>query len=154
MPDTASHSVGARNTINTTGSKSSTKHASAGIITPQTERSCPLVEGLVGKSTPPQPLNRESPPKVTIVEPVTKHTPDLCTTPPVSPIQGDPPTQRRPPVATRGSSPSTTLTDGASDTTCSGPILSDDSMFDITGRDSLVSVHSSILENLSISGIC
>ncbi|KAH3813849.1 hypothetical protein DPMN_142319 [Dreissena polymorpha] len=27
-------------------------------------------------------------------------------------------------------------------------------MFDITGRDSLVSVHSSILENLSISGIC
>ncbi|XP_052237866.1 uncharacterized protein LOC127849186 [Dreissena polymorpha] len=67
---------------------------------------------------------------------------------------GDPPTQRRPPVATRGSSPSTTLTDGASDTTCSGPTLSDDSMFDITGRDSLVSVHSSILENLSISGIC
>ncbi|KAH3881928.1 hypothetical protein DPMN_005855 [Dreissena polymorpha] len=82
MPDTASHSVGARNTINTTGSKSSTKHASAGIITPQTERSCPLVEGLVGKSTPSQPLNRESPPKVTIVEPVTKHTPDLCTPPP------------------------------------------------------------------------
>ncbi|KAH3852317.1 hypothetical protein DPMN_094822 [Dreissena polymorpha] len=74
--------------------------------------------------------------------------------PPVSPIQGDPPTQRRLPVATRGSSPSTTLTDGASDTTCSGPTLSDDSMFDITGRDSLVSVHSSILENLSISGIC
>ncbi|KAH3864303.1 hypothetical protein DPMN_027319 [Dreissena polymorpha] len=27
-------------------------------------------------------------------------------------------------------------------------------MFDVTGRDSLVSVHSSILENLSISGVC
>ncbi|KAH3704773.1 hypothetical protein DPMN_079834 [Dreissena polymorpha] len=47
---------------------------------------------------------------------------------PVSPIQGDSPTQRRPPVATRGSSPSITLTDGASDTTCSGPTLSDDSV--------------------------
>ncbi|KAH3874538.1 hypothetical protein DPMN_037783 [Dreissena polymorpha] len=154
-PDTASHSVGARNTINTTGSKSSPKHASTGSITPQTERSCLLVEGLVGKSTPSQPINRESPPrKVTFVEPVSKHTPDLRTPPPVSPIQGDPPTQRRPPVATRGSSPSTTLTDGASDTTCSGPTLSDDSMFDVTRRDSLVSVHSSILESLSISGVC
>ncbi|KAH3723749.1 hypothetical protein DPMN_049543 [Dreissena polymorpha] len=27
-------------------------------------------------------------------------------------------------------------------------------MFDVTGRDSLVSVHSSILENLTISGVC
>ncbi|KAH3691115.1 hypothetical protein DPMN_194075 [Dreissena polymorpha] len=27
-------------------------------------------------------------------------------------------------------------------------------MFDVTGRDFLVSVHSSILENLSISGVC
>ncbi|KAH3837272.1 hypothetical protein DPMN_110656 [Dreissena polymorpha] len=27
-------------------------------------------------------------------------------------------------------------------------------MFDVKGRDSLVSVHSSILENLSISGVC
>ncbi|KAH3889183.1 hypothetical protein DPMN_013233 [Dreissena polymorpha] len=52
-PDTASHSVGARNTINTTGSTSSPKHASTGSIMPQTKRSCPLVEGLVGKSTPP-----------------------------------------------------------------------------------------------------
>ncbi|KAH3718866.1 hypothetical protein DPMN_061691 [Dreissena polymorpha] len=69
-------------------------------------------------------------------------------------VQGDSPTQRRPPVATRGSSPSTTLTDGASDTTCSGPTLSDDFMFDVTGRDSMVSVHSSILENLTISGVC
>ncbi|XP_052267909.1 uncharacterized protein LOC127869408 [Dreissena polymorpha] len=152
-PDTVSHSVGALNTIITTGSASSPKHA-PGSISPQAGRTCTKVEGLVGKSTPPQPINRESPPKVTFVEPVTKHTPDLCTTPPVSPIQGDPPTQRRPPVATRGSSPSTTLIDSASDTTCSGPTLSDDSMFDITGRDSLVSVHSSILENLSISGVC
>ncbi|KAH3812297.1 hypothetical protein DPMN_140725 [Dreissena polymorpha] len=27
-------------------------------------------------------------------------------------------------------------------------------MFDVTGHDSLVSVHSSILENLTISGVC
>ncbi|KAH3861738.1 hypothetical protein DPMN_024672 [Dreissena polymorpha] len=27
-------------------------------------------------------------------------------------------------------------------------------MFDVTGRDSLVSAHSSILENLTISGVC
>ncbi|KAH3696628.1 hypothetical protein DPMN_084104 [Dreissena polymorpha] len=57
--DTASHSVGARNTINTTGPTSSPKHASTGSITPQTERSCSIVEGLVGKSTPPQPINRD-----------------------------------------------------------------------------------------------
>ncbi|KAH3876320.1 hypothetical protein DPMN_000159 [Dreissena polymorpha] len=57
-------------------------------------------------------------------------------------------------MATRGSSPSTTLTDGASDTTCSGPTLSDASMFDVAGRESLVSVHSSVLENLTISGVC
>ncbi|KAH3704774.1 hypothetical protein DPMN_079835 [Dreissena polymorpha] len=37
-PDTVSHSVGARNTINTTGPTSSPKHASTGSITPQTER--------------------------------------------------------------------------------------------------------------------
>ncbi|KAH3837271.1 hypothetical protein DPMN_110655 [Dreissena polymorpha] len=54
-PNTASHSLGARNTINTTGSKSSPKHASTGSITPQTERSCLLVEGLVVKSTPSPP---------------------------------------------------------------------------------------------------
>ncbi|KAH3891562.1 hypothetical protein DPMN_015666 [Dreissena polymorpha] len=54
--------MGARNTINTTGSKSSPKHASTGSNTLQTERSCLLVEGSVGKSTTPQPINRESPP--------------------------------------------------------------------------------------------
>ncbi|KAH3708042.1 hypothetical protein DPMN_067481 [Dreissena polymorpha] len=32
--------------------------------------------------------------------------------------------------------------------------LSDNSIFDVTGHDSLVSVHSSILENLSISSVC
>ncbi|KAH3693903.1 hypothetical protein DPMN_081342 [Dreissena polymorpha] len=73
---------------------------------------------------------------------------------PVSPIQGDSPTQRRPPVATRGSSPSSLLSDGASDTTCSSTTLLDNSIIDVTGHDSLVSVHSSILENLSISGVC
>ncbi|KAH3715074.1 hypothetical protein DPMN_057778 [Dreissena polymorpha] len=142
-PDTVSHSVGTLNTIITTGSASSPKHASPGSVSPQAGRTCTIVEGLAGKSTPPRPINREPSPKVTFVEPVLNHTPDLHTTPPVSPIQGDSPTQRRPPVATRGSSPSNTLTDGASDTTCSGPTLSDDSMFDVTGRDSLVSVHSS-----------
>ncbi|KAH3781493.1 hypothetical protein DPMN_159323 [Dreissena polymorpha] len=120
-----SHSVGARNTITTTGSTLSPKHASTGIISSQTGRTCPIVEGLVGKSTPPQPINMEPPPA-----------------------------QRRPPVATRGSSPSTLLSDGASDTTCSGTTLSDNSMFDVTGHDSLVSVHSSILGNLTISGVC
>jgi hypothetical protein len=77
-----SHSVGARNTTNTTGPTSSPKHASTGSITPQTVRSCPIVEGLVGKSTPPQPINRDPPPKVTFVEPVHIHTPDSHTTPP------------------------------------------------------------------------
>ncbi|KAH3746325.1 hypothetical protein DPMN_180732 [Dreissena polymorpha] len=152
--DTVSHSVGAQNTIIKTGSTVSPKHASPGTISPQAGRTCTTVEGLAGKSTPPQPMNRELSPKVTFVEPVLNHTPYLHTTTPVSPIQGDSPTQRHPPVATRGSSPSTSLTDGASDTTCSGPTKSDDSMFDVTGRDSLVSVHSSILENLTISGVC
>ncbi|KAH3769425.1 hypothetical protein DPMN_170693 [Dreissena polymorpha] len=61
-PDTVSHSVGARNTTTTTGSTSSPKHASTGIISPQSGRTCPIVEGLVVKSTPPpQPINRDPP---------------------------------------------------------------------------------------------
>ncbi|KAH3736998.1 hypothetical protein DPMN_043574 [Dreissena polymorpha] len=55
---------------------------------------------------------------------------------------------------TRESSPSSPLSDNASDTTCSGTTLSDNSMFNVMGNDSLVSVHSRIYDNLSISGVC
>ncbi len=48
-PDTVSHSVGARNTSTTTGSKSQPKHASPGNSTTNTGRPCLIVEGLVGK---------------------------------------------------------------------------------------------------------
>ena len=108
----------------------------------------------MGKSTPPQPINRESPPQGYLCGTGDQTHTRFMHHPPVSPIQGDRPTQRRPPVATRGSSPSSTLSDGASDTTCSDTTLSDNSMFDVTGHDSLVSVHSSILENLTISRVC
>ncbi|KAH3708041.1 hypothetical protein DPMN_067480 [Dreissena polymorpha] len=43
-PDTVSHSAGARNTTTPTGSTSSPKDASTGSISPQTGRTCPIVE--------------------------------------------------------------------------------------------------------------
>ncbi|KAH3693904.1 hypothetical protein DPMN_081343 [Dreissena polymorpha] len=52
-PDTVSHSAGTRNTITRTGSTLSPEHASIGIISPKTGRTCLIVEGLVSKSTPP-----------------------------------------------------------------------------------------------------
>ncbi|KAH3769306.1 hypothetical protein DPMN_170556 [Dreissena polymorpha] len=51
-PDTVSHSVGARNTSITTGFKSPPKHALSGSSSPNTGRTCQIVEGLVGKGTP------------------------------------------------------------------------------------------------------
>ncbi|KAH3816970.1 hypothetical protein DPMN_118495 [Dreissena polymorpha] len=84
-PGTVSHSVGARNTTNTTGPTSSPKHASTGSITPKTERSCPIVEGLVGKSTTPQPINREPPRLHLWYRYPTTHL--IYTPTPVSPIQ-------------------------------------------------------------------